>query len=68
MDEDECGRLLLSHREHSSLGLGVRTATSKAEAREILQAYELSEEDLAKGFPCLFKVFGDLPDESPPAS
>lgn len=67
MGEDDCAFLLLSHREFSALELNIQTATSKAEVKDILHAYGVSEEDFNKGFPYLVKVVRGLPDERPSA-
>lgn len=65
MDEDDCAFLLLPLREFSALRLNILTATSKAEVKDILQAYDVSEGDFNEGFPNLMKVVQDLPDERP---
>jgi hypothetical protein len=43
-------------------------AASRAEVADILDWYDLSEDDFVAGFPDLAKAVLELPDESPPAA
>lgn len=67
MNENDCFPLLLSQRECSAIGACIRMSASKAEVADILNWYELSEDDFIAGFPDLAKAVQELPDESPPA-
>ncbi|MFJ4584407.1 hypothetical protein [Streptomyces echinatus] len=62
MDDNDCGFLLLSHRERSALRLDICRAASKAEAAEVLYRHDISEDDFIKEFPDLAKVIQLLPD------
>ncbi|GAA2886413.1 hypothetical protein [Streptomyces mexicanus] len=66
MGENDCAFLRLSGREASALDLGIRTATSKAGAVQVLRDFEVSEENFAEGFPDLAKAVEQFPDQGVP--
>ncbi|MFF8634425.1 hypothetical protein ACF052_09520 [Streptomyces pilosus] len=66
MNENDCFPLLLSQREFSTIDARIRMSTSKADVTDILDWYELSEDDFVAGFPDLAKTVQELPDEHPP--
>ncbi len=66
MGENDCAFLLLSSREVSALDSGIRTATSKAEAAQILRDFAVSEKDFVEGFPELAEAVEQLPDQGVP--
>jgi len=52
---------LLSDREMSSFFLGVRTATTQAEAATILRENDVSEKEFLESFPGLVHAVQQLP-------
>jgi hypothetical protein len=62
MGEQDCGDFLSSFQELSSFELRIQIAHSKAEVAEILNWYDLPEEDFTRGFPDLAKKVQLLPD------
>ncbi|WP_406466921.1 hypothetical protein [Streptomyces sp. NBC_01594] len=62
MDGQGYGDHLNSYREMSAFDMEIRMAESKARVAEILERFDLPEDDFIEGFPDLAKQAQELPD------